>query len=195
MHAGGGQAAVHLEQEGGNALERRLASEQQHMVLGMLQVAGRHVQEVDRDQGVAFRNMLQAASFHQSHGRVDDRLGGKPMKRTVFQAKDVADQVKSADLTAAIGKQLVASDRAVDDLVDVVGRLRFAKNFGALVVFEFAEDDPRAGKLAKLSDRRRPAAGMGVDVDKHGYLPFFEANCSTFARGTGRPVLPAAEPH
>ena len=168
--------------------------EQQHVVLGMLQIAGRHVQKVERDQRVAFRHMLQAASLHQSHGRIDDRLRGEPMNRTVFQAENVAGQVKSADLTAAVGKQLVASNRAVNDLVDVVGRLRLAVNFGAPVVSEFAEDDPRAGKLAKLSKGRRPAAGMGVDVDKHG-IPLFEANCSTFARGAGRSSSRLPEPH
>ena len=79
--------------------------------------------------------------------------------------------MEGADLAAAVGKELVAANRAVNDLVDVLGRLGLAVNFGTSVIFEFAQDDACAGKLAKLSESLRLAAGMGVDVDKHGSLP------------------------
>jgi hypothetical protein len=35
---GGRQATVHFEQEGGDALQRALAAQQQHVILGVLQV-------------------------------------------------------------------------------------------------------------------------------------------------------------
>ena len=171
MSAGGSQAAVHLQQECGNPLKRGLASQQQHVVLGMLKIAGRHIQKVERDHRVAFRDMFKAAPLHQPYCRIDDRLRGEAVLGTVFQTKNVAGQMEGADLAAAVGKELVAANRAFNDLVDVFGRLGLAVDFGTSVVFEFAQDDPCAGKLAKLSESLRLAAGMGVDVDKHGCLP------------------------
>ena len=59
------------------------------------------------------------------------------MLASVFQSEDVADEVKRADLAAAVRKQFVASHRADLDLIDVVRRLLFAVDFGALLVGEF----------------------------------------------------------
>ena len=117
----------------------------------MLKVAGRHVQQIERHRRVAFRDVLQAASFHQPYCRIDDCFRGEAVDRTVLQPENVAGQVESADLAAAIGEELVAANRTVDDLVDVVGRLRLSVNLGTPVVFEFAQDYPCAGKLAELS--------------------------------------------
>ena len=120
---------------------------------------------------VAFRDMLEAAPFHQPYCRIDDRLCGEAVLGAVLQTKNVTIQVKGADLAAAIGEEFVAADRAFNDLVDVLGRLVLAINFGTSVIFEFAQDDACAGKLAKLSQGLRLAAGMGIDVDKHGCSP------------------------
>ena len=60
------------------------------------------------------------------------------MGSAVFQAKDVADQVERADLTAAVREKLIAPNRAINDLVDIVGRLSLSEDLGALGVFEFA---------------------------------------------------------
>jgi hypothetical protein len=90
---------------------------------------------------------------------------------------NITDQVEGADLAAAIREEFVAANRTLNDLVNVVGRLGLAVNLSTSVVSEFAQDDPRAGKLAKLSERLRLAARMGIDVDKHGSPPF-ETICS-----------------
>ena len=136
-----GLAAVHFDQESGNALQRCLASEQQHVVFGMPKIAGGHIQKIKRHQGVALRDVLQTAPFHQSDGGIDDRLGGKAMLGAVLETKDIADQVKGADLAAAVGEEFVAANGTFNNLVDVVGRLGLAVNFGAPVIFEFAQDD------------------------------------------------------
>ena len=127
--------------------------------------------QVERDRRVAFRDVLEAAPFHQPYCRIDDRLRGEAVLGAVFQPKNVTGQMEGADLAAAVGKELVASNRAVDHLVDVLGRLGLAVNLGTSVIFEFAQDDSCAGKLAKFSESLRLAAGMGIDVDKHGCLP------------------------
>lgn len=90
---------------------------------------------------------------------------------SVLQPENVASQVERADLAAAVGEELVGANRTARDLVDIVGRLRLSEDLGAFIVFEFAQDYPCPRKLAELPQSPRPAAGMGVDVDKHGEPP------------------------
>ena len=59
------------------------------------------------------------------------------MLAAVFKPEDVADQMKRADLAAAIRKQLVASRRTCLDLIDVIRRFFFAVDFGAFLVGKF----------------------------------------------------------
>ena len=108
------------------------------MVFGMLQVAGRHIQDVERDVNIDFRHVLETATLDEAHGRVDDCLRGKTMCGTVFEAKDIANQVEGADLAAAVGQELVAPNRTLHDLVDVVRWLGLAVDFSASIVLEFA---------------------------------------------------------
>lgn len=48
-HAGNGETTIQFEQEGRNPLHRGLAAEQQHVVFGMAQLAGRHGPELAGD--------------------------------------------------------------------------------------------------------------------------------------------------
>jgi hypothetical protein len=73
------------------------------MVLSVLKAARRHIQEIKCDEHIGLRHVLQTAPLHEAHGRVDNRLRGKPMDGTVFQAKDVANQMEGPDLAAAVG--------------------------------------------------------------------------------------------
>ena len=114
----------------------------------MLKVAGRHVQKVEGDHRVAFRDVLETAPLHQPYCRIDNCLCGEAVLGTVFQPKNVTGQMEGADLAAAVGEELVAANGAVDDLIDVVGRLGLAINLSASVIFELAQDDPCPGKLA-----------------------------------------------
>ena len=104
----------------------------------MLQAGGRHVQEVKRDEDIGFRHVLETAPLHQTHGRVDNCLCGKSVGGTVFQTENIANQVESPDLAAAVGQELIAANRTLQDLVDVVRGLRFTVDLGASIVLEFA---------------------------------------------------------
>ena len=70
----------------------------------------------------------------------------------------------------------MGANRTVYNLVDIVGGFRLSEYLGTLVVLEFAEDYACSRQLTELSQGLRSAAGMGVDVDKHG-LPLFETIC------------------
>ena len=58
-HAGDGEAAIHLEQEIGDAFHRVLASEQQHVIFRMPQLTGRHVPELAGDLDICHRRPAQ----------------------------------------------------------------------------------------------------------------------------------------
>jgi hypothetical protein len=139
-HAGSGETAVHLEQEARHPLHRVLATEQQHVIFGVPEFAGGHSPEaaghLNRDAGRLFK----IAAFHQAHGRIGDGFRGQAMGQSGLKSKDVAGQVERTNLSAAIGEQLVAPDRAANDLIDVFSGLVFSIDFLVLLVGEFRGD-------------------------------------------------------
>jgi hypothetical protein len=132
---------VHLDQEGGDPLQRSLAAEQQHVVFRVLQVTRRHGEQVSGDQRIALSHHLEAAPLDQANRGVDDRLRRKPMFVSVFQSENVAGEVERADLATAVRKQLVASHCTNLDLIDVVRGFLFAVDFSPLLVGKFVQAD------------------------------------------------------
>jgi len=135
--AGRRQPPVHLSQEGGDALQRSLATEQEHVVFGMLQVVRSHAKEVSGDHGIVIGHQLEATPFDQAHRGFDDCFRREPVLAAVFQSKDIRGEVKGPDLATAVRKQLVASHRTNLDLIDVIRRLLFALDFGPFFVGKF----------------------------------------------------------
>src|SRR3954447_501323 len=112
------------------------------------------------------------------------------MNAAVFETEDVPSQMESADLASPVGQQLVASNRTVHDLVDVVRRLRFPVNLGASIVPEFAKIYSRAGKLSKLTQGVLLTRRSGVYVDKHGIPPVCANLASEFLEYQGLELPP-----
>src|SRR5215212_2695672 len=137
----------------------------------MPEVARCHVQQIERHHRVGFRDVFQAASFHQPYRRIDDRFGGEAVGCTVLQSENVAGQVERANLAAAVGKELVGANCTAPDLVYIVRGLRLSEDLGTFVVLKLAQDYACSRQLTELSQGLRSAAGMGVDVDKHGLPP------------------------
>jgi hypothetical protein len=108
----------------------------------MPEVARCHIQEIERHLGVGFRHVLKAAPLHQPYRRLYDGLRGKLVGATVLQPKNVSRKMESADLAASIGEELVGANRTINDLVDIIGRLRLPENLRAPFVFEFAREYP-----------------------------------------------------
>ena len=56
-----------------------LASEKQHVVFGVPEVAGRHGPELARDLNIDPRRLLEAAALHQAHGGIDNGFRREPV--------------------------------------------------------------------------------------------------------------------
>ena len=97
------QATIHFNEKRCHAFQRGLASQQKQVIFGVLKVVSGHGQDAADDGGVSVRHALQAFAFHQANGGVDDGFGCETMEIAIFEAEDVAWQMKTADLTAAIG--------------------------------------------------------------------------------------------
>jgi len=67
------------------------------VVLGMLEIVRRHVQDAANDSGISFRHALQAFAFHEANCGINAGFGCETMEITIFEAEDIARQVKRAD--------------------------------------------------------------------------------------------------
>ncbi len=97
------QAVIHLEEKRCYTFYRGLAPQKKHVVLDMLKVVGRHGQQALSHHRIGFGHQLQALAFNKANGGVDDGFRCKTMKVAILKAKDVAGQVKRADLAATVG--------------------------------------------------------------------------------------------
>jgi hypothetical protein len=104
----------------------------------MLKIVGRHFQEVSNHRGIVPCLPLQALASDKANGGVDDGFGREAMQMPIFEAEDIARQVKRADLATTVREELVSPDRAFNHLIDIVGGLCLTENFGVFPVFEFA---------------------------------------------------------
>src|SRR5260370_2283459 len=120
----------------------------------MLKTVSCHVQEASDDREIGFRHALQAFAFHQANRGVNDGFGCEAME-IMFEAEDIASQVKRADLAATVREKLVAPNRAFNHLIDVVCWLCFSENLGAPSVFELGRTNLCVRQGAKLAKKAR----------------------------------------
>ena len=60
------------------------------------------------------------------------------MEIAIFEAKDVAGQVKRANLAATVGQELMTPNCTFNHLIDIVCRLSLPEYFGVPPVLKFA---------------------------------------------------------
>jgi len=138
------------------------------VVFGVLQITGGHDQEIACDRRVHLGDVLETGAPREANGGLDDRFGGETVRGTVFQAEDVANQVKCANLSPAVREELVAPHRTLDHLIDIFRRFCLPEDFRAPIVSKFAQNDLRSGKSVEFAARFGPVGRIRVDVDKHG---------------------------
>src|SRR3954454_7382597 len=104
----------------------------------MLEIVVRHLQEISNHRSIGLCLTIQALAFDKSNRGGDDGFGGETMDLPVFEAEDIARQMKRTDLAATVSQEFVATNRAFDYLIDIVCRLFLSENFAILDVLEFA---------------------------------------------------------
>ena len=104
----------------------------------MLNIVGRHVQEVSNHPRVFLCLTLQALAFNEANGGVDDGFCCETMEIPIFEAKDIGRQMKRADLAATVRQEFVSSYRAFNHLIDIVRGLCLSENLGVLAVLKLA---------------------------------------------------------
>ena len=122
-------ALRHFQKKARDALLRALDQEQ-NAILHPVQLAAGQREELPRDRSVAPGQRVDRAALDHEHFGVGDRLGGQRMLVGEFKTENIAGQIKSADLTAAVAEDFVGANAAADDLVKVVGRFVIAEDFG-----------------------------------------------------------------
>src|SRR5467141_2375103 len=161
---------MHLKEKRGHAFERGLAAQEQHVVFGMLKIVSRHIQETSDDREIGFCHALQTVTFHEANRGVNDGFGCETME-IMFEAKDIASQVKRADLATTVRQELVAPNRAFNHLIDVVCRLCFSENLGAPSVFELGRTNLCVRQGAKLAKKARSFIWISTTIRKHRTPP------------------------
>ena len=68
----------------------------------MLKIVGRHGQQASNHRRIGFGHVFEALASNKANGGVDDSFGCETMKIAIFEAENIAGQVKCANLTAAV---------------------------------------------------------------------------------------------
>src|SRR4030095_15360882 len=89
------------------------------------------------------------------------------MEIAIFEAKDIAGQMKRTDLAATIRQEFVSSNCAFDHLIDVVRGLFLSENLGVLLVLEFARTDLCMRQVTKFAKKPRLLGGISIEISKH----------------------------
>ncbi|KYH01579.1 hypothetical protein SE91_26540 [Bradyrhizobium sp. DOA1] len=97
---------VHFKQKGGHLFQRGFSSKQ-HMVLGVLQIFGRHPEQIAEDDRIVLGRVFKAGAPDQANCRRDDCLCCELMSLTIFKSEDIADQMKRTHLPPTIRKLAV----------------------------------------------------------------------------------------
>ena len=83
----------------------------------MLKVVCRHTKNVENEGFIGFRYTIQALTLHKPNGGSNDGFGREAMELTIFEAEDIASQVKRADLAATVRQKFVTPRRAFNHLI------------------------------------------------------------------------------
>ena len=77
-------------------------------------------------------------AFYKANGGLDDGFCCEAMEIAIFEAKDIAGQMKRTDLAATIRQEFVSSNRAFYHLVDIICGLCLSEDYGVLPVLKSA---------------------------------------------------------
>lgn len=101
-------------------------------MFGMQKISACQAQKIMRHAYIYGSKIFQSMTPHRAHVGLHDCLGSETMARAILKSKNIARQVKCANLATPICETFVASDGTADDLIDAISGLALPKN---LLVF------------------------------------------------------------
>jgi hypothetical protein len=102
------------------------------MLLHTLQFSRSQGPELARNPVVASGDFDQRAAFDQQDLRVNYGFGGASMYPTNFETKYVTGKIEGIDLATSIIEDLVATNRATNNLINLIGGLGFGVDLDVL---------------------------------------------------------------
>jgi len=124
--AGRLHAFVHFQEECRDPLGSRLASEEHHVLLCMIEIAGRQSPEPAGYIKIAGGKLFERPPFEHNYRRFSDRFRGEPVYIASFKSEQVACKVKCPDLSASVAQKLVGSYRTTHNLIERLHPLAFS---------------------------------------------------------------------
>ena len=105
------------------------------------------------------RELHERAALDDGDRAIAHGFCGQVVALADLKAEDVARQIERSDLPAAVIQDLVGSDRAGNDLIDVFGFFALAVDFAVAGIRGSAR--PNARPTARAHPRQRRLAGAG----------------------------------
>ena len=93
---------MHFQEKRRHTFYGGLASQQKHVIFGVLKIVCGHTQHAADDGCISGRHAFQAFAFHEANGGVNYGFGCETMEIAIFEAEDIGNQVKRADLAATV---------------------------------------------------------------------------------------------
>ncbi len=128
-----GPSLVHLKQERSDPLHGGFASQQQQAVFGVPEIGSRHAEQSGGDGRVLYRALIQERSPDKPNSRLNDGFCGEPILARL-KAENIANQMKSTDVSATIGQPPVGSHGSCLDLIDVLSGFTLPVDYVTLLV-------------------------------------------------------------
>src|SRR5262245_25708965 len=119
-------ALLHLDKKGFNALERRFAAEQQHVLLGMMEIERRSCPPLARNLHRAAGSGKNEQPLKDGAVSPDHGFGWRAIALGQLETEDISGEKERRYLPSAILEELVDSHDAAQHLVDVLRRLPLA---------------------------------------------------------------------
>ncbi len=166
-------------QEGGQLLQRGLAAEQQHLVLGRGQLVGGDLQHPALERRVFPEKLVQPLARHAAGGHRGDRLAAIGVAPVIGETDDIGGEQKAGDHPPPVRQELINPGAALADDEDVLRRVAFVKQRlpgrRADIVHDLGEAgklvagqrvaDAEIAHLARRAGRRRLGAADRLQIE------------------------------
>ena len=82
---------MHFKEKRCHTFQCILASQEKHVVLGMLEIVRCHTKHGADDGWIGLRHAVQAFAFHEANGAVNYGFGCETMEIAILETEDIAN--------------------------------------------------------------------------------------------------------